>query len=63
MYATAPMNVILPNYSSGLVSLLTPTLLSEFARHTQGVSVQVNRELVVNNARLAGEIATSLASL
>ena len=42
---------------------VTPTLLSEFARHTQGVSVQVNRELVVNNARLAGEIATSLASL
>jgi pseudouridine-5'-phosphate glycosidase len=42
---------------------VTPTLLSEFARHTQGLSVQVNRELVVNNAGLAGEIATSLATL
>ncbi len=42
---------------------VTPTLLSEFARHTQGVSVQVNRELAINNAGLAGEIATSLASL
>ena len=40
---------------------VTPALLSEFARHTSGVSVQVNRDLVVANAELAGEIATSVA--
>jgi pseudouridine-5'-phosphate glycosidase len=40
---------------------VTPALLSEFARHTSGVSVQVNRDLVVANAEVAGEIATSLA--
>jgi len=40
---------------------VTPTLLAEFARHTAGVSVQVNRDLVVANARLAGAIATSIA--
>jgi pseudouridine-5'-phosphate glycosidase len=42
---------------------VTPALLSEFARHTDGVSVQVNRDLVVANASLAGEVAASLASL
>jgi pseudouridine-5'-phosphate glycosidase len=40
---------------------VTPALLAEFARHTSGVSVQVNRDLVVANAALAGEIAVSLA--
>jgi pseudouridylate synthase len=40
---------------------VTPALLAEFARHTAGVSVQVNRDLVVANAALAGEIAVSLA--
>jgi pseudouridylate synthase len=40
---------------------VTPALLTEFARHTSGVSVQVNRDLVVANAGLAGEIAVSLA--
>jgi pseudouridine-5'-phosphate glycosidase len=40
---------------------VTPALLAEFARHTGGVSVQVNRDLVVANAVLAGEIATSIA--
>jgi pseudouridine-5'-phosphate glycosidase len=40
---------------------VSPTLLAEFARHTGGVSVQVNRDLVVANAGLAGAIATSLA--
>jgi pseudouridylate synthase len=40
---------------------VTPALLGEFARHTQGVSVQVNRDLVVANAALAGEIANSVA--
>jgi pseudouridylate synthase len=42
---------------------VTPALLAEFARHTAGVSVQVNRDLVVANAALAGEIAVSLALL
>jgi pseudouridine-5'-phosphate glycosidase len=40
---------------------VTPSLLAEFARHTAGVSVQVNRDLVVANAALAGAIAASLA--
>ena len=40
---------------------VTPALLAEFARHTAGVSVQANRDLVVANAELAGEIAMSLA--
>jgi pseudouridylate synthase len=42
---------------------VTPALLAEFAHHTAGVSVQVNRDLVVANAALAGEIAVSLALL
>ena len=42
---------------------VTPVLLAEFARLTGGVSVEVNRELVVANARLAGEVATALARL
>jgi len=40
---------------------VTPALLAEFAHHTAGVSVQVNRDLVVANAALAGAIAASLA--
>ena len=40
---------------------VTPVLLAEFARITRGVSVQVNRDLVVANARLAGEVASALA--
>jgi pseudouridylate synthase len=40
---------------------VTPALLSEFARHTSGVSVQVNRDLVVANAELAGQIAAAVA--
>jgi pseudouridine-5'-phosphate glycosidase len=36
---------------------VTPVLLAEFARFTQGQSVQVNRDLVVANAALAGQIA------
>jgi len=40
---------------------VSPTLLAEFANHTGGVSVQVNRDLVVANAALAGAIASSLA--
>ncbi|HVB19472.1 MAG TPA: pseudouridine-5'-phosphate glycosidase [Acidimicrobiales bacterium] len=41
---------------------VTPVLLDEFARHSAGASVQVNRDLVVANARLAGEIAQAFAS-
>ena len=33
---------------------VTPALLAEFARHTDGVSVQVNRDLVVNERRFGG---------
>ncbi|MFY9783180.1 MAG: pseudouridine-5'-phosphate glycosidase [Acidimicrobiales bacterium] len=40
---------------------VTPALLGEFAHHTKGVSVQVNRDLVVANAALAGEIASAVA--
>jgi pseudouridine-5'-phosphate glycosidase len=40
---------------------VTPVLLAEFARLTGGASVEVNTELVVANARLAGEIAAALA--
>jgi pseudouridine-5'-phosphate glycosidase len=40
---------------------VTPSLLAEFARHTAGVSVQVNRDLVVANAALAGDIAVAVA--
>ncbi|MFZ1062858.1 MAG: pseudouridine-5'-phosphate glycosidase [Acidimicrobiales bacterium] len=39
---------------------VTPVLLAEFARVTAGQSVQVNRELVVANAELAGRIALAL---
>ena len=41
---------------------VTPVLLAEFARFTAGQSVQVNRDLVVANAALAGEIAKALAA-
>ena len=41
---------------------VTPVLLAEFARYTAGRSVQVNRDLVVANAGVAGRIAASLAS-
>ena len=40
---------------------VTPVLLGEFARYTAGVSVQVNRDLVVANAALAGRIASAIA--
>ncbi len=42
---------------------VTPVILAEFARHTAGASVQVNRDLVVANADLAARIAVALASL
>jgi pseudouridine-5'-phosphate glycosidase len=40
---------------------VTPVLLAEFARFTAGVSVQVNRDLVVANAGVAGRIAQAIA--
>jgi pseudouridine-5'-phosphate glycosidase len=40
---------------------VSPALLAEFAGHTGGLSVQVNRDLVVANAVLGGAIAASLA--
>lgn len=40
---------------------VTPVLLAEFARFTEGRSVQVNRDLVVANAALAGRIAQSFS--
>ena len=40
---------------------VTPVLLAEFAAFTEGRSVQVNRDLVVANASLAGLIATQVA--
>ena len=39
---------------------VTPVLLAEFARFTAGESVQVNRDLVVANAELAGAIALAI---
>jgi len=41
---------------------VTPVLLAEFARFTAGESVQVNRDLVVANAALAGEIAQAIVA-
>jgi pseudouridine-5'-phosphate glycosidase len=40
---------------------VTPVLLAEFARFTEGESVVVNRHLVVANAALAGRIAAEIA--
>lgn len=42
---------------------VTPFLLGYFHEHTDGVSLQVNIDLVLNNAALAGEIAVTLAAL
>ena len=41
---------------------VTPFLLGYFHEHTHGVSLQANIDLVVNNARLAGDIAEALAA-
>jgi pseudouridine-5'-phosphate glycosidase len=40
---------------------VTPVLLAEFARFTGGRSVRVNRDLVVANARLAGQVAMAMS--
>jgi len=39
---------------------VTPFLLGYFHEHTHGKSLQANIDLVINNARLAGDIATAL---
>jgi pseudouridine-5'-phosphate glycosidase len=39
---------------------VTPALLSELARITNGKTVQINRELIVANARLAAQLAGAL---
>lgn len=50
--------------TSGVVGKdVTPAVLAEFARFTGGASVQVNRDLVVSNAALSGQIAVELARL
>lgn len=40
---------------------ITPFLLDYFHRHTEGASLTANVRLVLNNARLAGEIAAAFA--
>lgn len=42
---------------------LTPFLLGRIATETGLASVRANRALIVHNARVAGEVATALASL
>ena len=42
---------------------VTPVLLAEFADFTHGRSVEVNKDLVVSNSRVAGEIATEFARI
>ena len=42
---------------------VTPAVLAEFARYTGGASVQVNADLVIANAQLAGRIAVEYAQL
>ena len=41
---------------------VTPFLLDRMRELTRGSSVEVNRALLVNNARVAGELAVALAS-
>jgi len=39
----------------------TPWLLAEIARRSDGQSLAANKQLIIDNAGLAGEIATALA--
>jgi pseudouridine-5'-phosphate glycosidase len=41
---------------------LTPWLLARIAQITQGASVRANVALIVNNARVAGQISAALAA-
>jgi pseudouridine-5'-phosphate glycosidase len=40
---------------------VTPVLLAEFSRFTAGLSVAVNRDLVIANAALAGDVADAMS--
>lgn len=42
---------------------VTPFLLNRFQRETRGESLEVNKEIIRNNARLAARISVSLAAL
>ena len=42
---------------------VTPFLLDRFQRETKGESLQVNKQIIRNNARLAARIAAALATL
>ena len=42
---------------------VTPYLLERMRERTRGESVRVNRELLLHNARVAGELAVALARL
>lgn len=42
---------------------LTPWLLARIASLTQGASIRANTSLIVNDARVAGELATRLATI
>ena len=42
---------------------VTPALLAELARITNGKTVQINRELIVANARLAAQLAKALCAV
>jgi pseudouridine-5'-phosphate glycosidase len=55
---TAALKSLLDNKISG--KDVTPFMLGYFHEHTDGASLQANIDLVINNARLAGEIATAM---
>ena len=55
---TAALKSLQDNTISG--KEVTPFLLAFFHEHTDGVSLQANIDLVVDNARLAGEIARAI---
>ena len=42
---------------------VTPFLLDHFARETEGASLRVNKEIILQNARLAARIAVALSAL
>jgi pseudouridine-5'-phosphate glycosidase len=41
---------------------LTPWLLARIGALTEGASIRANAALIVNNARVAGELSTRLAT-
>ena len=56
----AALNRVATEHISG--KAVTPAMLSTFSERAGGSNLQVNRELVVANAALAGEIAAAAAS-